>query len=118
MTLPTLSPDFLSGISYTLYLLTIPLGWTGWVKMLAVKRRHPRLWQQHPRLNDLLVILWVIIALWTGLIVIYLSEGMYDVDVSQYRAWIDLGWSVMALLFIASLLMMMQVVLVLTPALP
>ena len=92
-----------------MYLLTIPLGWTGWVRMLTVRRRHPRLWQQHPRLNDLLVILWVIIALWTGLILIYLSEGMYDVDVSRYRAWIDLGWSVMALLFIASLLMMMQV---------
>ena len=87
--------------------MSIVMGWTGWIKMLSVRRRHPRLWQQHPRLNDLLVILWVIIALWIGVTLIYLSESIYDLDVSRYRAWIDLGWSIMALLF-ASLMMMKE----------
>jgi hypothetical protein len=109
MTLPTLSPDFLQGISYTLYLLTIPLGWTGWFKMLTIRHRHLRLWHQHPRLNDLLVVVAIIIALWSGLTLIYLSEGMYHLDVSHYRPWVDFGWSAMALLFIAALLMMIQV---------
>jgi hypothetical protein len=51
----------------------------------------------------------IIIALWTGLTLIYLSEGMYHLDVSHYRPWVDFGWSAMALLFIAALLMMIQV---------
>ena len=109
MTLPTLSPDFLQGISHTLYLLTIPLGWTGWLQMLAVRRKHLRLWHQHPRLNDLLVVVAIIIALWTGLTLIYVSEAMFNLDVSHYRPWVDFGWSAMALLFIAALLMMIQV---------
>jgi hypothetical protein len=76
-------------------LLTISLGLTGWLQMLAVRRKHLCLWHQHPRLNDLLFVVAVIISLWSGLTLIYVSEAMFNLDVSHFTCclqWCTCCW--------------------------